>query len=131
MAEIGVDLYQKYENVVRLTAPKIRQGFQSSVTSSGLNRVSGKLQSGFQERVMKDGIEVWAVKFRMPKYGFILNNGMKAQSVSRNGKTYQHPGFPERNFIAAPLERGKIMLSEKLSIVTRDLVVDELSQAFD
>lgn len=129
MAE--VDFYRKVENIVRLTAPTIRGYLQGSVKSSGLKIMTSKLSKGFPERVMKDGLEVWAVKFKSPRYGFIQNAGMESKTVNRGDSSYTHPGFPARNFIGDPVQRGTVLLRDRLSIVSRDMVMDEIAGAFE
>lgn len=131
MAEIGVDYYRKVENVVRLYAPQIRNDLRSSVSSSGLQKKSGKLVSSFQEKVRKDGIEVWGVQFRGPVYMFMHHYGMPSQTVQRGGRSYDHPGYAGRQFLTGPIDRGSKLLTDRIARISRDMALDEIDSAFE
>lgn len=87
----------------------ISADLKASANSSHPSR-SGKLGRSFKEKVFSINGDVLGLSFTMPRYGYILNHGVAAQTVKRKETQYQTAGFKGSSFIVEVLDRhtGKI-----------------------
>lgn len=87
----------------------MRADFQATVGSTHGIR-TGKLSRAFKEKVMSRGGDIEGLSFLLPRYGYILNHGVKSQSVKRESGSYSTKGFKGSGYINNVLDRhaGKI-----------------------
>jgi hypothetical protein len=122
------ELNQIVDGVVRATAPAITAKFRGAISSSGLQRKSGRSVRGFSSQVRRDRStgEVWGVSFRTERYVYMHHHGMEEGSVSRGSKSYSSRGYPKRGMLTEPAAEGARLLADALIVVESDWVVGNI-----
>lgn len=71
---------------------------------------TGKLSRSFKEKLVVKSGDTIGLSFQMPRYGYILHHGVKAQGVKSTRGNYETKGFKGSGFINDVLDRhtGKI-----------------------
>lgn len=71
---------------------------------------TGKLSKSFKEKLVIKNGDTIGLSFIIPRYGYILHHGVKAQGVKSERGSYQTKGFKGSGFINNVLDRhtGKI-----------------------
>jgi hypothetical protein len=71
---------------------------------------TGKLAKSFKEKLVIKGGDTIGLSFIVPRYGYILHHGVKAQGIKTASSSYETKGFKGSGFINNVLDRhtGKI-----------------------
>jgi hypothetical protein len=77
----------------------------------GFNKRTGLLRRSFKEKLVIQSGEVVGLSFNLPRYGYILNHGVKSQTVKRKDKSYTTKGFSGTGYIGKVIDNH----SEKIS----------------
>lgn len=109
-------------NDIQLNALLLAQGrsIRSDLRAGyrdGFNVRTGKLNRSFKEQIFKsrDGDTI-GLSFQLPRYGYILNHGVKSKSVmSKTGKSYRTKGFEGTGYIAKAVAGHVDKIAEAVS----------------
>lgn len=109
-------------NDIQLNAILLSQGraIRSDLRAGyrdGFNVRSGKLQRSFKEKIFKtrEGDTI-GLSFELPRYGYILNHGVKSKSVkSKTGMSYTTKGFSGTGYIGKAIDPHIDKISEAVS----------------
>jgi hypothetical protein len=86
------------------------------VTSmQGFQKRSGFLRRSFKEKLVIQGGDIVGLSFNIPRYGYILNHGVKSQTVKRKDKSYTTKGFSGNAFIGKVLDNHAEKISDTVS----------------
>lgn len=61
-----------------------------------------------RHQIRADQNGIWGLSFTMPRYGFILHNGVEGgrRTDARRADGYQHSGIEAKGFMTSALERS-------------------------
>lgn len=115
----------RINEVVNRHAPRINSILKNSARSRNHTR-TGKLVRGMNTKVRRDGDDPWGITTSMKRYGYILNSGVKAREITRNGFRYYTKGFNASNWISNALEQAVPPLADELQKVSADITVNSM-----
>lgn len=114
---------------VRLGSLLLRHGNIMSASlkaesSSRFQSRSGKLSSSFQPKVVMQGGDVTGISFNTFRYAYILNHGVKSQSVKGKLRSYQTRGFTGDQFIERVRDKFQGKIAQDISEMYGKQVVE-------
>lgn len=92
----------------------------------GFQRKSGKLGRSFKEKLVIQNGDVVGLSFQLPRYGYILNHGVKSQSVQGKNGSYSTKGFEGTKYIQKVLDAHMGKISDKVAELTGKQVAERI-----
>lgn len=109
-------------------AGKISAGLRQAVQSKGLVK-TGKLSKEFRPSIAERYGDPYALRFAIPRYGYILNAGRRPMPVEDkdNNRRYQwNKAIPKHEFIEQVLTPEIERMADELQKAGADVVVESL-----
>lgn len=115
----------RIQQVVSPNSRTIAAAMRAAARAAG-HKDSGKLIGGMKPKIRMDGEDVWGISIQMKRYGYILHNGVAAQTIKRGGVSFFTKGVKGSGFISQALEQTVPKLADDLQRVSGDLSVDKI-----
>lgn len=119
----------RVRDVLKRHSGPIGSALRAAVGGKGLDD-SGKLKKGFRPSIAEKYGDPYALRFSMPRYGYILNAGRNAMEVtdSTNNRRYEWTkAIPKHGFVDEVLEGSVNKLANDLQKAGADAVVKVLN----
>lgn len=114
------------EGIVKPHSRTIAAAVKAAAVSSG-HKKTGAMIRKMRPKIRKDGEDIWGISVSMPRYAFILHNGVKSQTVERGGAVYKTSGFRGSGFISEALNQTVPKLADDLMRASSDLSVKTMN----
>jgi hypothetical protein len=99
----------------------MRPDFQTSALSGFKNR-SGIIRKSFASNVITQSGDAVGLSFKAPRYAYILNHGVKSQSVKGRTSVYTTKGFSGNKFVSVVLDKH----ADKIASISEKFYGDQV-----
>ena len=97
-----------------------------TTSMQGFNRRTGTLGRAFKENLVIQNGDVVGISFKLPRYGYILNHGVKSQSVKGKSGSYTTKGFEGTKYIHQVLDGHMGAIADKVAQLTGKQVEEKI-----
>lgn len=89
-----------------------------TTSMQGFNRRTGTLGRAFKENLVIQNGDVVGISFKLPRYGYILNHGVKSQTVQGKSGSYTTKGFEGTKYMQKVLDGHVGAIADKAAEIT-------------